>query len=92
MQQNNEMESGEFKLFKNNKKTEDWHADLQGEIKLGDKLYYLNCYVNTSQSGTKWFKGKIGAEKKPRVEEPAFVAQQPKTQQSSNFFEDIPFD
>lgn len=32
-------------LFKNNRKTEDYHADWQGRINVGGTEYYLNAYV-----------------------------------------------
>jgi len=63
-QQGNELKPGQFKLFKNNRKQEETHADLQGEIVLQDgSVHFLDCWINTSQAGNKWFKGRIGSKK-----------------------------
>jgi hypothetical protein len=43
-------------------KTEDWHADFQGQLLCADGVIrYVNIYENTSQAtGKRWLKFKMG--------------------------------
>lgn len=69
MQENNQLEQGQFKLFKNRNKTEDKHADMTGEIMLDGTLRWFNAYVNKSKAGETWIKGYVGKPKEPRNEQ-----------------------
>jgi hypothetical protein len=54
------------KLFVNNNKKSDKHADYTGSIKLENgKEYWLNMWINTSKAGGKYFSISIGNEKMP---------------------------
>jgi hypothetical protein len=81
-----ETKDNKFKLFKNNRKTQDNHPDLTGEIRIGGKLYYFDAYVNKSEAGNTWFSGSIG---NPKEEAPGMGAPQV---QSEPKYKDIPFD
>ena len=54
-------EGAEGKAFKQDK-TEDWHADFQGQLLCADGVIrYVNIYENTSQAtGNRWLKLKMG--------------------------------
>ena len=71
---------------KNNKKTEDWHADFTGKIGLPDgKLHRLNVFPKTSAAGNPWYEVSIGKE----IDESA--APKPTTAPAAaNQFPDIP--
>lgn len=57
-----ERKPGTGSVFKNDRKTEDWHADWRGKILLPDgNEYYLDMYSNKSQrDGTAYFGVRIG--------------------------------
>lgn len=49
-----------FTLFKNDKKTEDRHADYTGTFTDADNNeFYLNGWIKTSKSGTKFISGTV---------------------------------
>lgn len=61
-----ELLPGKGKLFLNNGKKKDTHADYTGAIKLLDgKEYWLSMWINTSKAGGKYFTVAIGNEKMP---------------------------
>ena len=41
-------------LFKNERKTEDTHADYNGSINVGGHDYWLNAWLKTSKNGKKF--------------------------------------
>jgi len=52
---------GTGSVFKNDNKTEDWHADWRGKILLPDgSEHYLDVYDNVSQKGVEYRSVKIG--------------------------------
>jgi hypothetical protein len=53
---------GTGSLFKNDRKTEDWHADWRGKILLPDGTeHYIDMYSNKSQrDGTEYYGIRIG--------------------------------
>jgi len=52
---------GTGSVFKNDNKTEDWHADWRGKILLPDgSEHYLDVYDNMSKSGTAYRSVRIG--------------------------------
>jgi hypothetical protein len=58
-----EIKPGNFQLFKNNKKTDQKHADWTGTIKLPDgREYWFNMYNKEGAKGG-YFSGYIGKEK-----------------------------
>jgi hypothetical protein len=65
---------------KNNKKTEDWHADFTGQIRLPDgKLHRLNVFPKVSAAGNPWYEVSLGKE----IDEAAKPA-------TANAFPDVP--
>lgn len=59
-----EVKSNDGVLFKNERKTEEMHADYTGSIMLTDgKEYYLNGWRNVSKSGLSYLKVRIGKPK-----------------------------
>ena len=64
--------------FKNNRKTQDTHPDMTGEIMVDNKLYWLNIKVRQDRNGNDWFSVWV-SEKKPRENnaEPAKPNQTP---------------
>jgi len=46
-------------LFKNKRKTQDTHADYNGVLNVRGEEFWLNVWVNTSQSGTKYMAVRI---------------------------------
>lgn len=52
---------GTGSVFKNDNKTEDWHADWRGKILLPDgSEHYLDIYDNVGRSGTEYRRVRIG--------------------------------
>ena len=52
---------GTGSAFKNDNKTEDWHADWRGKILLPDGTeHYLDIYDNLSKSGVSYRSVRIG--------------------------------
>jgi len=41
-------------LFKNNKKSQDTHADYQGSLNVRGEEFWLNAWINTSKAGEKY--------------------------------------
>lgn len=64
--------------FKNNRKTQDTHPDMTGEIMVDNKLYWLNIKIRQDRNGNDWFSVWVN-EKKPRdnAVEPAKPNQTP---------------
>jgi len=62
--------------FKNNRKTQDSHADLTGEIMVDNKLYWLNIKVRKDRNGNDWHSVWV-SEKKPREPSAEPVKQNP---------------
>jgi len=50
-------------LFANKDKKEDWHADMQGDIKVEGVEYYLNGYKNVSKAGQPYIRVTLKAKK-----------------------------
>jgi hypothetical protein len=46
-------------LFKNDRKTEPNHAEYKGAINVGGVEYWLDAWINTSKSGTKYMSLKV---------------------------------
>ena len=42
-------------LFRNERKEQDTHADYNGEINVEGKVFYLNAWLNETDSGKKYF-------------------------------------
>ena len=42
-------------LFKNQRKTEDWHSDYQGNCTIDGVDYWINGYLNEKEDGEKFF-------------------------------------
>jgi len=93
-----ELKENEGKAFLQ-EKTEDWHADFQGQILGPDGVIrYINIYENTAQStGKRWLKFKYGpvVGENPSSGTPAPVQNsKPASPPVDNFAgveEDIPF-
>ncbi len=52
---------GTGSVFKNDRKTEDWHADWNGKILLPDgSEHYVDIYDNVGKSGTEYRRIRIG--------------------------------
>ena len=52
---------GTGSVFKNDNKTEDWHADWRGKILMPDgSKHYLDVYDNVSKSGVEYRSIRIG--------------------------------
>lgn len=52
---------GTGSVFKNDRKTEDWHADWRGKILLPDgSEHYIDVYDNVSKSGSEYRRIRIG--------------------------------
>ena len=52
---------GTGSVFKNDNKTEDWHADWRGKILMPDGTeHYLDVYDNVSKSGVEYRTVRIG--------------------------------
>jgi len=52
---------GTGSVFKNDNKTEDWHADWRGKILMPDgSEHYLDVYDNVSKSGVEYRSIRIG--------------------------------
>lgn len=52
---------GQGSVFKNDNKTEDWHADWRGKILMPDGTeHYLDVYDNVSKSGVEYRGIRIG--------------------------------
>jgi len=52
---------GTGSVFKNDRKTEDWHADWNGKILLPDgSEHYIDVYDNVSKSGQEYRRVRIG--------------------------------
>ena len=52
---------GTGSVFKNDNKTEDWHADWRGKILMPDgSEHYLDVYDNVSKSGVEYRSVRIG--------------------------------
>tara|TARA_R110000787_G_scaffold118840_1_gene229774 strand:+ start:773 stop:1063 length:291 start_codon:yes stop_codon:yes gene_type:complete len=54
---------GSGTIFKNDRKTEDWHADWRGKVLLPDGTeHYVDLYSNKSQrDGTEYYGLRIGS-------------------------------
>lgn len=58
-----ELKPGNFQVFKNQKKTDEKHADWTGTIKLSDgREYWFNMYNKEGSKGP-YFSGYVGKEK-----------------------------
>lgn len=52
---------GQGSVFKNDNKTEDWHADWRGKILMPDgSEHYIDVYDNVSKSGVEYRGIRIG--------------------------------
>jgi hypothetical protein len=52
---------GTGSVFKNDRKTEDWHADWRGKILMPDgSEHYLDVYDNVSKGGVEYKSVRIG--------------------------------
>ena len=52
---------GTGSVFKNDRKTEEWHADWNGKILLPDgSEHYIDVYDNVSKSGQEYRRVRIG--------------------------------
>ena len=73
-------------LFKNERKTEDTHADYTGTLDVGGKNYWLNAWLKTSKAGTKYLSVSV----KPKE---AAAANKPKAQAGGGapYNDEIPF-
>ena len=61
MAEDNKTAPGNGAVFKNDNKTEDWHADWRGKITLPDgSEHYLDVYDNVGRSGTEYRRVRIG--------------------------------
>ncbi len=45
--------------FKNDKKSEDWHADWNGSAMIDGTMYWINMYDNVSKNGKDYRKFKF---------------------------------
>lgn len=50
---------GQFALFKNKKKQAETHADLQGQVSIGGKEYWINVWYKVSKNGEKYLSGSM---------------------------------
>ena len=77
-----------FTLFKNNKKTQDSHADYNGSVNIDGVEYWINGWIREPKSGGQKFIGgtvrpKEGGQKSPQKQRPA--------PQDDDPFADTPF-
>ena len=84
---------GSGSVFKNDRKTEDWHADWRGKIALPDGTeHYLDLYINKSQrDGTEYFGVKIGNPVVAANTETPQVASATSTTSAEPLEDDLPF-
>lgn len=50
---------GQFALFKNKKKQAETHADLQGQVSIDGKGYWINVWYKVSKNGEKYLSGSM---------------------------------
>lgn len=82
-----ELKPGNFQLFKNNKKTDEKHADWTGSIKTPDgKEYWFNMYNKEGSKGP-YFSGYIGKEKQINLAHQSF----PPLGSAPEALDDVPF-
>lgn len=61
-----EMRAGQGSAFKNDKKTEDWHAPYRGRIMLPDgAIHWLDVTPKKTAAGENWFAVKVGKPVQP---------------------------
>lgn len=91
---------GQFALFKNKNKKADTHADLQGQVSIGGKEYWINAWYNVSKNGEKYLSGSMREKQAgAQVKTPAESAANYKavkegwgtSNQSDPFDDEIPF-
>lgn len=80
-----EPKPGEGSAFRNDKKTEDWHAEFQGKILMPNgKTHWLNVDPKITKNGDTFYKVVIGKEVQNQ--------QQKKPEPKKESFEDLPDD
>jgi len=73
-------------LFKNDRKTEDYHGDYTGSIDIDGVEYFLDAWVKESKTGKKFFSLKKGNEKRGKAPQ-----QSAPKQEAPAFDDDLPF-
>lgn len=86
---------GSGSIFKNDRKTEDWHADWRGKVLLPDGTeHYVDLYSNKSQrDGTEYYGLRIGnpvAASAPNTSAPV-RNQAPAPETVAELEDDLPF-
>ena len=85
---------GTGSVFKNDNKTEDWHADWRGKILMPDGTeHYLDVYDNVSKSGQEYRRVRIGRAVANQNMQAPVQNTQPENQAGSmqNVEDDLPF-
>ena len=81
-------------LFKNDKKTEDWHGDMQGAFEVLEPIepgkYFLNAWKNVSSSGRGYLSMTLGKKMEGRPI-PTAETKPVEKNKEEEIFEDIPF-
>lgn len=85
---------GTGSVFKNDRKTEEWHADWNGKILLPDgSEHYIDVYDNVSKSGQEYRRVRIGRAVANQNMQAPVQNTQPENQAGSmqNVEDDLPF-
>ena len=85
---------GTGSVFKNDRKTEEWHADWNGKILLPDgSEHYIDVYDNVSKSGQEYRRVRIGRAVANQNMQAPVQNTQPANQAGSmqNVEDDLPF-
>lgn len=89
-----EMKPGQGSAFKNENKTEDWHAAYRGKVMLPDgSMHYIDASPKKTAAGETFINFKIGKqiEGAPRAAVPVEAAARPAPAPIADDDTDIPF-
>jgi len=89
-----EVKGNQGRLFKNDRKTDEKHADYKGSWTAEDgREYFLDGYINLTKNGDKYIKLRLGKEKQAyQANKPAIRAVDSKQFLETKFEEsDVPF-